>query len=111
MLHPVLGRSMMQLLEHLERALNYVAITGVPGVGKSLLVKSLLANAVATRVGAEAILDARPAGQPVEHAASRSLQVELEFLRDRCELLRNVKPTGKEPYAISDFWLGHGFQG
>jgi 2-amino-4-hydroxy-6-hydroxymethyldihydropteridine diphosphokinase len=102
MSHPGLGRNIMQLLEHLEQALNYVAVTGVPGVGKSLGVKSLLVKSVAARVGAEGILDRRPA----EHAASPSLQVELEFLSDRCELLRDVRNAGKEPYAISNFWLG-----
>ncbi len=106
MLHPVLGRSMTQLLEHLEQSRNYVAITGVPRVGKSLFSKSLLVDAVAARVGGRAIIEARPNGQPAEDAAGRSLQAELESLRDRCELLRDITSSGSEPYAISDFWLG-----
>ncbi|MEO8496647.1 MAG: 2-amino-4-hydroxy-6-hydroxymethyldihydropteridine diphosphokinase, partial [Planctomycetota bacterium] len=106
MSHPTLGRSIMQLLEHLDQALNYVAITGVPGAGKSPCVKSLLAKSVAARIGANAILETRPDGRLAERAASPSLQTELEFLRDRCALLRGVMPSGNLPYVISDFWLG-----
>lgn len=101
MSHPVLGRGIIQLLEHLEQALNYVAIAGVPGVGKSQL-----ANSVAARIGAVAIIEGQPTGRPAEPSAGRSLQAELEFLGDRCDLLRDVVSSGKEPYAISDFWLG-----
>ena len=105
MSHPVLGRSVTELLQHLDQAVNYVAVTGVP-LGKSHPAKSLLVTSVAARVGAVALLDRRLACRPAAPAASPPVRTELEFLRDRSELLRDVQSTGKEPYAISDFWLG-----
>ena len=100
MLHPLLRRSILQLLEHLEQAPNYVAITGVPRVGKAKL-----AEAVAARTKAVAVLDRQSGWSPIVSTPSPSLQAELEFLRRRRELLGSVNCSRSEPYAISDFWL------
>lgn len=100
MLHPLLGRSISQLLEHLEQAPNYVAITGAPKAGKSKL-----AEAVAARTKAVTVLERQSGGSPIDSAPSPSLQAELEFLRRRCELLRGVTGSRLNQYAISDFWL------
>ncbi|MBI2480429.1 MAG: 2-amino-4-hydroxy-6-hydroxymethyldihydropteridine diphosphokinase [Planctomycetia bacterium] len=102
MSHPQLRRSILQLLEHLDHASNYVAITGSPNVGKSRLVK-----AVAARMDALSVLDAQPRRQSNDSSSpSPSLQTELEFLSRRCELLRGVASSGEERYSISNFWLG-----
>ena len=96
MSHPLLRRNILQLLEHLEQAPNYVAITGAPNVGNSDLVK-----AVATRTEAVTVLECQPSGS----SASSSLQVELEFLNRRCELLQRSTSRATERYAISNFWM------
>lgn len=101
MSHPVLRRSMLQLLEHLEQAPNYVAITGTENVGKSQLVK-----AVAARTGAVTVLDRGRRGQPRDSSLRPLFEAELEFLSRRCELLQSVASADKEGHVISDFWLG-----
>lgn len=100
MSHPVLRRSMMQLLEHLEQAPNYVAITGAANVGKSQLV-----TAVAAKTEAVTVLEGRRSGQSRDSSLWTPLEKELEFLSRRCELLQSVASTDKERYVISDFWL------
>ncbi len=39
--HPLFGLTLYQLLEHLNQAVPYMAITGPPGCGKSLLVRRI----------------------------------------------------------------------
>jgi 2-amino-4-hydroxy-6-hydroxymethyldihydropteridine diphosphokinase len=101
MLHPLLHRNVMQLLEHLEHAPNYVAVTGVEHVGKSQLVE-----VVAARTEAVAVLDSQLSRQSIDSSPSPSLQAELEFLTRRCELLQGVASLVQERYVLSDFWLG-----
>lgn len=96
MSHPLLRRNILQLLEHLEQAPNYVAITGAPNVGTSELVK-----AVAARTEAVTVLECQPSGS----SASSSLLVELEFLNRRCELLQRSTSRATARYAISNFWM------
>ncbi|MBC8355749.1 MAG: 2-amino-4-hydroxy-6-hydroxymethyldihydropteridine diphosphokinase [Planctomycetes bacterium] len=100
MLHPVLGRSIEQLLQHLERAPNYVAITGLPGVGKADLV-----SALSKRVSAKPILGEQGGDSCSPDDASPSQALELELLNARCALLRNISFSSAS-YSISDFWLG-----
>jgi 2-amino-4-hydroxy-6-hydroxymethyldihydropteridine diphosphokinase len=50
LMHPVIGWTVGQLLDHLNTAPNYVALTGVPGLGKTALalIRSPLASACST---------------------------------------------------------------
>jgi len=97
LVHPATGRTIRQLLQHLNTAVNYIAIAGLPGSGQTAL-----AQQVAVRSGARAILHQRqdPPGQP--DSSSRSGHRELEFLRQRVRLLAPV--TATESW-ISDFWI------
>ncbi|MDA1054143.1 MAG: 2-amino-4-hydroxy-6-hydroxymethyldihydropteridine diphosphokinase [Planctomycetota bacterium] len=101
MTHPLLGRGILQLLEHLDHALNYVAIAGIPGVGKTQLVK-----AVALHSGAVPLFDVQPAARPFDSSPSPSLAAELKFLSDRRDMIQDIVFLRNEQYAISDFWLG-----
>ena len=104
MVHPVIGWTIRQLLDHLQTARGYVAVTGMPGTGKSDL-----ARAAATRTSSRCIAD--PAGNPglVTSCSTwedGSIELEREWLRRRAELIsRDNWPEGTQ-VAISDFWLG-----
>lgn len=99
--HPVLGRSLAELLEHLNTAPSYIAITGVASVGKSQLVQ-----AVSDRTAAKCIFDTPRPGNRLEASTSPSLQAEIELLNRRSEDLFGVDSTSDDRCAISDFWLG-----
>ena len=65
MVHPLIGWTIGQLLSHLNSAANYVAVTGVPGIGKTKLARQaavetasrFLADPVAEQVPPEAATD------------------------------------------------------
>ena len=104
MVHPVIGWTIRQLFDHLQTALGYIAVTGIPGTGKSDL-----ARAAATRTSSRFIAD------PVGNLGSvtscstwkdGSFELERESLRRRAELVsRDNWPQGMQA-GISDFWLG-----
>ncbi len=103
MLHPTSGWTVARLLEHLNAAPCYVAITGPIAAGKTQLAERLSA-AVSGRLIAERPnwdrLDAFYA-DPARHG----WLTELEFLRQRVGLLENAFQASLAAWTVSDFWL------
>jgi hypothetical protein len=107
--HPVLGRTIGQLLQHLNTTPYYLALTGAAGRGKTAL-----AQAVAARLGLRPILASGGANGQASGAAlaRRSPRVvaspapsdaERDLFHRRAALLDGeLGQVG----AISDFWLG-----
>lgn len=98
MVHPTIGWTVARLLEHLNQATPYVAVTGLPGAGKTALVHRL-----AQVTGARPIL-----GEPVGGDSSSIVwDLELEFLERRTRLLAVDRlPWDVEGLWASDFWFG-----
>ncbi len=91
MFHPVVGWTIGQLLDHLNQAPDYVALAGLPGVGKTAL-----AREAAKQASVRLIED--PAEEPLgrEDAARNTLALEREILQRRAKLLEAVsKPGGR----------------
>jgi 2-amino-4-hydroxy-6-hydroxymethyldihydropteridine diphosphokinase len=108
MLHPVIGWTVARLLDHLNSARPYVAITGAIAAGKTRLAERLAA-AVSARLIAErpdwTRLDAFYA-DPTSHA----WQTELEFVAERARLLnseafRQTETDAAGRWVVSDFWF------
>ena len=111
MVHPLLGWSMAQLLEHLNASPAYVAITGPSGTHTQGV-----ARAVAEAVGAELVLDepgslceapwGSEGGRSTE--SGRFYRAAVESLWRHRRLLAKDHglwdPRGR--YRISDFWFG-----
>ncbi len=111
MLHPTIGWTVARLLEHLNTAPCYVALTGPIAAGKTQLAQRLAA-AVSARLIAEQPdwdrLDAFYA-DPARHG----WPTELDFLRQRVALLESffppsfvTQPAPAVAWTVSDFWLG-----
>ena len=99
MVHPLLGWRIDRLARHLYDSRPYVALVGVPGVGKTRLACEL-----AARCGGRAIL-LRPASQsPGTPASGSPLAREIEFLGSMAQQLWSTGETADD-LAISDFWL------
>ncbi len=125
MLHPTIGWTIARLLEHLNRSMPYVAITGPIAAGKTRLAERLAA-AISARLISE-----RPDWDHLEtfyaHPANHAWTTELEFLDERAGLLSSVgwdklaqshQECEKTPrwdcaslshptknWAVSDFWF------
>jgi len=104
MTHPVIGWSVLQLLEHLKTSRPYVAVTGPIAVGKTRLARRL-ADALDARLVVETPdwtqLDAFYA-DPAAHA----WPVETDFLQQRAKLLAADAPAWSGPrWTVSDFWF------
>lgn len=98
MVHPTTGWTVGRLLNHLEQAAPYVAITGLPGIGKTVLAERL-----AQVTGARPILAEPTSGDSSSIAWDR----ELEFLEARTQLLAADRwPWRAEGLWVSDFWFG-----
>jgi 2-amino-4-hydroxy-6-hydroxymethyldihydropteridine diphosphokinase len=135
MVHPAIGWTMSRLLEHLNTALPYIAITGPAAIGKGKLARRLVHARNRRRLGT-ARLVADPCGPasysgprlalPPEGAAigddpafrgsqsspgpdwpSTTRHREIEFIERRAPLVALELPVWRWPdgLAISDFWL------
>jgi 2-amino-4-hydroxy-6-hydroxymethyldihydropteridine diphosphokinase len=104
MRHPTIGWTVAQLLEHLNTARPYVAITGPIAVGKSHLA-ARLAEAIDGRLIRE-----QPDWDRLKtfyaDPADQAWQTELEFLGQRARLLGVDAAEWSEPgWWVSDFWF------
>jgi len=105
LIHPVIGWTIGQLLGHLNSAPNYLAVTGVPGVGKTDLARHVAA-AAASRFIADSDADS-DAGLPgPDSAPAQPLGAERARWRRRAKLLARQNWTAEGPVVISDFWMG-----
>jgi len=105
MLHPTIGWTVRQLLDHLNTARAYVAIAGPIGAGKTLLAEQL-----ARRSGVRWIVeqfDARRLEQFCADPAGTAWAVELEFLHQRARLLAAdlAEWSATNQFSVSDFWF------
>ena len=109
MLHPIIGWTVARLLEHLDSAACYVAVTGPIAAGKTHLAERL-----AAAIGGRLIVEEsdwerldRFYADPVRHA----WPMEIEFLHKRIGLLQNAFPASpvaqpNRAWTVSDFWFG-----
>ena len=113
MLHPTLGWSVAQLWEHLQTAAPYLAITGPPNAGKTVL-----ARQIARQIDARLILDADDHDEkgvrtvfPVAPAKQIVLtpfwETERRILDRRANRLDAAQPDwmDRTQWTVSDFWL------
>ncbi len=100
LLHPVIGWTIGQLLTHLNDAPNYLAITGLPGGGKTET-----AQAVAAATAGTFVADPADKPSPLGTTAAQALVDEQSRWRQRSELLGRQRWTKESPVVISDFWL------
>ena len=103
MVHPTIGWSVRRLLGHISRAEPYIAVTGVPGTGKSTLIRHVLSQ-VSGR-----LMDGTPppelAVKPNANSAGSVWDTEIEFVRYRAKLVDRCVWPVPSMLAISDFWF------
>jgi 2-amino-4-hydroxy-6-hydroxymethyldihydropteridine diphosphokinase len=105
MVHPTTGWTIARLLDHLARAVPYVAITGPIGAGKTQLARRL-AGQTSARLIAEP-LDLGRLEAFYADPACHGWETELEFLHYRTRLLAAHLPKWSQGcrLAVSDFWF------
>lgn len=96
MTHPVMGWSIQRLLEHLDRARPYIAITGLPRPERTSL-----ARFASETVAAGLVLD-----PPILPHRQPTLASELSRLEQRTSTLKETFEEGPEETVLSDFWIG-----
>jgi 2-amino-4-hydroxy-6-hydroxymethyldihydropteridine diphosphokinase len=105
MVHPGAGRTVAQLLEHLDRTPWYAAIAGPIGAGKSRL-----AGEIAEKTGARLLVEqVDPACLDAfyHNPSGLAWQTELEFLEQRAGQLAigRAEWAGHDRPTVSDFWF------
>lgn len=105
MVHPTTGWTVARLLEHLDTADPYVALTGSIGAGKTRLAERLAERFSARLIGERPDLGLLETFYA--DPASHGWETELEFLRQRARLLAADSPpwAGTKRLAVSDFWF------
>jgi len=104
MRHPVNGWTIGKLLDHLNRAVNYVALTGPPAAGKTDLARRV-AKSAAVRLIGDVSVDVLRAADAMD-AESSPFSLEIKLLDQRSELLATSNWPEESTSAISDFWIG-----
>jgi 2-amino-4-hydroxy-6-hydroxymethyldihydropteridine diphosphokinase len=104
MLHPTIGWTITRLLQHLNSARPYVAITGPIAAGKTHLAERL-----AAALSARLILE-QPDWARLDDfyadPANRGWQMELDFLDQRARMLAaDATVWPDQHWTISDFWF------
>lgn len=102
MRHPVTRHTVAEMLQHLDSAPNYIAVTGVAATGKANLVLAACERVDAVPLVSETLPDAGLSND----ANFAALTTELELLRSRIECLTSVQEKAKTNYVMSNFWLG-----
>jgi len=105
LLHPTIGWTISRLLDHLNTAIPYVAITGPSGAGKTWLAEQVAHHTGARRIAQQTVpelLDARDANRP-----GNAWSVGVQFLNERTRLLAADLPQWCESGRlwVSDFWF------
>ena len=105
MIHPTTGWTIARLLDHLDRAVPYVAITGPIGAGKTQLARRLSRQTSARLIEERLDLDRLEAFYA--DPACQGWEMELEFLQRRARLLAAGLPewSADRRLAVSDFWF------
>lgn len=110
MVHPTIRWTLARLLEHLNTAAWYVAITGPIAVGKSGLARRLVDLLPAQWIAEQP--DWGHLAAFYADPASQGLAMELEFVDQRARSLDCVAQTAcgtvsadKKRWAVSDFWF------
>jgi 2-amino-4-hydroxy-6-hydroxymethyldihydropteridine diphosphokinase len=104
MVHPEIGWTIRKLFDHLQTALGYIAVTGIPGTGKGEL-----ARAAASKTSSRSIFDPNGNLDSVTGYGQferRTIKPERERLQRRAELLTRGSWPADERATISDFWFG-----
>jgi 2-amino-4-hydroxy-6-hydroxymethyldihydropteridine diphosphokinase len=106
MLHPTIGWSMARLLDHLNAAVPYVALLGMPDSGKTALAEQLCAM-LGGRFLADPTADdsLRRVARPSAGVGGRDYPRQIEYVERRAAVLdrRRWPPDGV--LAISDFYF------
>jgi 2-amino-4-hydroxy-6-hydroxymethyldihydropteridine diphosphokinase len=105
-LHPQIGWTLERLLSHLNTAPNYLALCGLPGVGKTAAARQLAAARGIRWLGdpiAENLVTL-----PHPDPTGPFWPAEIEFLAKRQQMLAAETWEPTQAWAVSDFWLGQG---
>lgn len=103
MVHPTIGWTIRQLLDHLSLSAPYIAITGLPGAGKSELAQRVLSHVAGRMI--EGTPPGQLAAQPDTNSPGNAWDTEIEFLRYRAKLVDRRVWTKPSALAVSDFWF------
>lgn len=102
MVHPEIGWTIAELLEHLDSAIPYIAVAGLPKAGKTDI-----AGAAADRCRATLIAD--PLAQiyrgRMADCDQHDSTVHREILDSRCRAVHRDGFVGRAGESISDFWV------
>jgi 2-amino-4-hydroxy-6-hydroxymethyldihydropteridine diphosphokinase len=103
LIHPCIGWTLHQILDHLSSPHSYVAVTGIPATAASRLVKEI-ANRCRARLVAVAGTRERRHGD-TDDSTGVTLETELEFLMSCVRKLEEASGQASG-WMVSDFWLG-----
>jgi 2-amino-4-hydroxy-6-hydroxymethyldihydropteridine diphosphokinase len=107
MRHPIIGWTMARLLDHLNAARPYLAISGPIGAGKTLLAERLC-SLKSARFIPETLEESKLEAFYAD-PAGRAWAMELEFLEQRRHLLSAANDGENQQVdnrlAVSDFWF------
>jgi 2-amino-4-hydroxy-6-hydroxymethyldihydropteridine diphosphokinase len=106
MQHPTIGWTIARLLDHLDGARPYVAITGPAGAGKREL-----ARAVADRFGGILVagplsLDCERAGEINSYGVAPDAELEFAMRRAAAVAVDSAMWSDGHRLWVSDFWVG-----